>query len=131
MIGLKTKIELPTKNLCSTRIPTLAKIAKLVNIGQIRNLEYLTIDSFVVESVVDGKLMDENKTHLLTSIGTFYFIIETISIEKECEKGLSQLMPHFDNNTFFNPRKKKTKKTSLNQCQVFSSNAFSKSNEKV
>ncbi len=86
MIRSRTKTELPTT------IPTLAKITKLVNIGQILDLEYTTTNFLVVELIMDGKSLDENKTHLLTSTSTFCLFIETISNEKECEKGISQLM---------------------------------------
>jgi hypothetical protein len=60
-IGFKIKIELPTKtklltkNLCSTRIFSLAKIMKSVNIGEISDLKYPIVDFPAAESVVDGK----------------------------------------------------------------------------
>jgi hypothetical protein len=73
IIGSRTKTELPTKNLCLTKIPTSAKITKLMNIGQILDLEYLTTGSLIVELIMDGKSLDENKIHLFTSIGTFCF----------------------------------------------------------
>jgi len=130
IIGSRTKTELPTKNLYSTRIPTLAKITKLVNIGQILDLEYLTTGSLVVELIMDGKSLDENKIHLLTSIGTFCFFVETTSNEKECKKGISQLMPCF-NNTFLESKEEECRKGIIESMPCFNNNAFLESNEKV
>jgi hypothetical protein len=42
--------------------------------------------------------MDENRTHFLASIGTFYMFVETISKEKECENNINKLMLCFGNN---------------------------------
>jgi hypothetical protein len=72
-------------------------------------LKYLIVDSFVVESiinVVDGELVDENKTHLLASIGIFCLFVEIVFNEKECKKNISKPMPHFGNNTFSKSNKR-------------------------
>jgi len=100
MTGSRTEIEFPIKNLCSIKIHALVKIAKSINTGQILNLEYLVVDSLSIESVVDGKLLDENRIRFLASISTFCLFIERISNEKEHGKGINQLMPHFVNNGF-------------------------------
>jgi hypothetical protein len=70
-------------------IPNLVKNA--MTIGQILHMTYSTTDSFAVESVVnvvDGKSMDDNKTHLLTSIGTFAFLLKWYLTKKNVERAL-------------------------------------------
>jgi hypothetical protein len=86
MIRSKTKIELLIKNLCSTKIHALAKIAKSMNTRQILNLKYPIVNSPSIKSIVDGKLLDESRIRLLASIGTFCLFIETISNEKKMER---------------------------------------------
>jgi hypothetical protein len=63
---------------------------KSLNIGQILDSKYPTIDSFVIKLVIivmDGKWMDESRTYLLASIGTFCLFVETISNKKTMQKG--------------------------------------------
>jgi hypothetical protein len=78
MIGLGTKTKLLTKNLCSTIIPTSSKIAKLVNTNQIMDLRYLVFGSLVVESIMDGKSLDENKIKFIFShpLAPFVFLLK-------------------------------------------------------
>ncbi len=55
----------------------------------------------IVEDVMlDGESVDESRTHLLASIGTFCLFIEIVSNGKEQEKSISSLMSRFGNNTF-------------------------------
>ncbi len=49
--------------------------------------------------MLDGELVDESKTHLLASIGTFCVFVKIISNGKEQEKSISELMSRFGNNT--------------------------------
>jgi hypothetical protein len=62
-----------------------------LNIGQILNLEYPTIDSSALKlviNVMDRNLMDESRTHLFASIGSFCLSVETTSNKKQREKGI-------------------------------------------
>jgi hypothetical protein len=103
--NLEQTIEiLDSRSLCES-----AKIVELVTIGQIPNLKYLIVDSFVVESVinvVNGKLVDESRTCLFTSIGTFCLFVEIVSNEKQHKKRVSEPMSHFGNNAFLESNKK-------------------------
>jgi len=89
-----------------------------VNIRQILDPKYLAVDSPTVELVVDGKLLDESWTHLLASIGNFCLFIEIISNEKECGKGISEPMPHFDSNMFSKSKEKVCEKGIMRQLPV-------------
>jgi len=105
-----------------------------MNIGQIPNLEYIIIDSFIVESivnVVDGKLMDDNRTYIFTSIGTFCLFVEMVSNTKERKKGISEPISHFGSNAFSKSNKKKCEKGTNEPMLHFGSNAFSKSNKTI
>ncbi len=116
------------------KIPNLAKIVKSVNIGQISHSKYPTANSFVVESiinVVDGKLMDEGRTCLLTSISTFFLFVEMVSNEKELKKGINELMSHFSSNTFLKSNKKECRKGINELMSRFNNNTFLKSKEKT
>jgi hypothetical protein len=79
---------------------------------------------------MDGKSMNESKTRLLASIGTFSLFVEMISNEKECGKGISEPMSHFGNNMFLKFNKKEHEKGISELMSCFSSNAFSESNKK-
>lgn len=83
IIGFKTKNELPTKNSCSkTKIWNLEwaiRIHDLMNISLILDPKYPIADSSTVQlviNVVNGKSMDESKSHFFTS---------KIAIWWECE----------------------------------------------
>ncbi len=85
------------------------KILELGNIDQISDLEYSIADSYIVESVVNvvnGELVDENRTCFLASIGTFYLFVETVSKEKECKNNINKLMSRFGNNAFLESNEK-------------------------
>ncbi len=75
-------------------------------------------------------MMDESRTHLLASIGTFCLFGETISNEKECGKGISELISRFGNNMFSKSNKNEHEKGISELMSCFGSNAFSESNEK-
>jgi hypothetical protein len=63
---------------------------KSLNIGQILDSEYPTINSSAIKSIInvmDGKSMDENRTYLLASIGTFCLFVEMIFNKKTMQKG--------------------------------------------
>jgi hypothetical protein len=105
-----------------------------VNIGQNLHPKYPAADSFAIESVinvVDGNLIDESKTCFLASIDTFFFFVETISNEKECRKGINELMMHFGTNAFLESNKKECRKGIRESMSCFGNNAFSKSNKKT
>jgi hypothetical protein len=99
--------------------------------GQISDPKYPGANSLAVESVIDGKSLDESATHLFASIGTFCLFIETISNKKERGKGINELMSHFSSNMFSAFKEKKHEKGITNMMSHFNNNAFSKSNEKV
>jgi len=128
---VQTEIGLLIKNLGSTKIPSLAKTTKLVNMNQILDPKYLGANSPTIESVVDGKSLVGNRTHLLTSIGTFCLFIETISNEIERGKGINESMSHFNSNLFSTSKEKERKKGITKMMSRFSNNTFLKSNEKV
>jgi hypothetical protein len=56
--------------------------------------------NIVEDAMLDGESVDESRTHLLASIGTFCLFVKIISNGKEQEKSISELMSHFGNNTF-------------------------------
>jgi hypothetical protein len=65
------------------------------------DLECVGVDSNITESIVNFvvvQLVDETTKHLLTSIGTFCFFVETISNEKKNKNGINELMPRLANN---------------------------------
>lgn len=98
-----------------------------MNIGQILNLEYLAIDSFVIElivSVVDGKLMDDTRTCLFTSINTFYLFVEMVSNTNERKKGISELISHFRSNMCLKSNENECEKGISEPMSHFGSNAF-------
>ncbi len=103
--NLEQTIEiLDLRSLCES-----TKIVELVTIGQIPHLKYLIVNSSIVELVViiiDGNLVDESRTRLLTSIGTFSLFVETISNEKQHKKRISEPMSHFGSNAFLESNKK-------------------------
>ncbi len=111
LIGTKNcTIGSITKNLL-IGIPDLVKNA--MTIGQILHLTYSTTNSFAVESVVnvvDGKSMDDNKTHLLTSIGTFAFSLKWYPMKKNVERALVNRCRVSTIARFRNPMKKTTKR---------------------
>jgi hypothetical protein len=75
----RTKTKLLTKNLCSTII--LASV-------EITNPKYPIANSPTIELIMDGKLLDETRTHLFTSIATFCFFVEIISNKKDVKRAL-------------------------------------------
>ncbi len=136
-------IQSRTKNLCSRtgiwdlvwtiEILDSTEIVKLVNTGQILNSKYPTANAYAIElviNVVDGKLMDESRTRLLTSISTFCLFIETVSNEKERGKGISEPMLCFGSNMFLKSNEKEHEKGISESMLCFGNNAFSKSNKK-
>jgi hypothetical protein len=110
---VQTEIGLLIKNLGSTKIPSLAKTTKLVNMRQILDPEYLGANSPTIESIVDGKSLVGSRTHLLTSIGIFCLFIETISNEKNVERASMNRCCISTVTCFQHPKKKSAKKASL------------------
>jgi hypothetical protein len=88
------------------------------------NPKYLATKSPIIELVVDGKLLDETRTHFLASIGTFFLSVKIISNEKECEKGITKPMPHFDNNPFSEFKERECKNGIIEMMSRFGSNTF-------
>jgi hypothetical protein len=101
-IRSKIKNLLPTKNSCprtrirdsewtkeildSRLLRESVEIIESWNTCQNSNPKYLIVDFYVaklVVNVVDGESVDENGTHLLTSIGIFCLFIKIVSNEKK------------------------------------------------
>jgi len=79
----------------------LVKIVRSGNSSQILDLEYLKVNSYIAELVikfVDVELVDETRTHLLASIGTFCLFVKTISNEKERGNDHNELIPKMKKN---------------------------------
>jgi hypothetical protein len=68
--------------------------------------------------------MDESRTRLLTSIGTFCLFIETVSNKKERGKGISEPMPRFGSNMFLKSNEKNMRKALVNRCHVLATTHF-------
>ncbi len=101
-----------------------------MNTRQIPNLEYPTVDSLVVESIVDGKSLDESRTCLFTSISNLCLFVEIIPNKNMCKNGISEPMLHFDNNMFLKSKGKKCKKGIIEPMLHFNNNTFLKSKGK-
>jgi len=69
-----------------------------VNTSQILNSKYPTVDSSTVElviNVVDGKSMDESKAFSLYPSILVAFSLKRYPTKQKHEKGMSELMPTF------------------------------------
>jgi hypothetical protein len=61
----------------------------LRNIGQISDLKYSVVDSYVTDivvNVIDEELVDESRTCLLASINIFCLFVEMVSNKKNMER---------------------------------------------
>ncbi len=87
------------------------------NIGQILDLKYSVVDSYVTDTVVnviDEELVDESRTCLLASIDIFCLFIEMVSNKKERGKSINELMLCFGSNAFLKSNEKVQCVTQIN-----------------